>query len=117
MPTAAVSGTVSTSRAQSKLKINRLSLGGGFGTTNTRLGNGTEADLELHVGVRRVRAAVLMREEQPRQMSFEIIGIDLKERGKLRRLLNGGPDSTTQSLMKHVTNLGQMRVALLSDHK
>jgi len=117
MPTAAVSGTVSTSRAQSKLKVNRLSLGGGFGTTNTRLGNGTEADLELHVGVRRVRAAVLMREEQPRQMSFEVIGIDLKERGKLRRLLNGGPDSTTQSLMKHVTNLGQMRVALLSDHK
>ncbi|HZR30182.1 MAG TPA: hypothetical protein VFA71_15500 [Terriglobales bacterium] len=115
MPTARLLGTVSTSRSQSKLQVNRISLGGGFGTTNTRVGNGTEANLELQVGVRKVRAAVLMREEQPRQMSFEIIGIDLKERGKLRKLLNGGPQSTAHMLMRHVTNLGQMRLAVLSD--
>jgi len=115
MPTATLSGTVSTSRSRLKLQVNRISLGGGFGTTNTRVGNGTEANLELQVGVRKVRAAVLMREEQPRQMSFEIIGIDLKERGKLRKLLNGGPQSKAQTLMKRVTNLGQMRLAVLSD--
>ena len=115
MPTAMLSGTVSTSRSRSKLQVNRISLGGGFGTTNTRVGNGTEANLELQIGVRKVRAAVLMREEQPRQMSFEIIGIDLKERGKLRKLLNGGPQSKAHTLMKHVTNLGQMRLAVLSD--
>jgi len=115
MPTTRVSGTLSTAKSQSKLKVDRLSLGGGFGTTSARFGSGTAANLELQVGVRKVRAAVLMREEEPRQMSFEIVGIDLKERGKLRRLLNGGPQSTAQSLMKHVSNLGQMRVAFLSD--
>jgi hypothetical protein len=115
MPMAMLSGTVSTSRSRSKLQVNRISLGGGFGTTNTRVSSGTEANLELQVGVRKVRAAVLMREEQPRQMSFEIIGIDLKERGKLRKLLNGGPQSKAHTLIKQVTNLGQMRLAVLSD--
>jgi hypothetical protein len=107
MPTGTVSGTLITPKTHSRLQINRLSLGGGFGTTSTRFGSGTEANLELKLGVRRVRAAVLMREEQPRQMSFEIIGIDLKERSKLRRLLNGGPFSG-QELLRQVSNLGQM---------
>ena len=115
MPTAAVPGTVSTSRSQSKMMVNRLSLGGGFGTTAVRFGNGTEANLELQLGVRRVHAAVLMREEQPRQMSFEIVGIDLKERGKLRRLLSDGPQSTTQNLMQQVSNLGTMRLGVFSE--
>ena len=115
MPTAAVPGTVSTSRSQSKMMVNRLSLGGGFGTTSVRFGNGTEANLELQLGVRKVHAAVLLREEQPRQMSFEIVGIDLKERGKLRRLLNDGPHSTAQHLMQQVSNLGTMRLAGFSD--
>src|SRR5262249_6492636 len=113
MPTTTVSGTLTTSKSHSKLHINRLSLGGGFGTTSTRFGRGTQRNLELKLGVRRVRAAVLMREEQPRQMSFEIIGIDFKERGKLRRLLSGEPFSGP-GFMKHVSNLGQMRVAFLS---
>jgi hypothetical protein len=97
------------------MMVNRLSLGGGFGTTSVRFGNGTEANLELQLGVRRVHAAVLMREEQPRQMSFEIVGIDLKERGKLRRLLNGGPQSTAQNLMQQVSNLGTMGLGVFSE--
>jgi hypothetical protein len=113
MPTSTVSGTLITPKTQSRLEINRLSLGGGFGTTSTRFGSGTEAHLELKLGVRRVRAAVLMREEQPRQMSFEIVGIDLNERSKLRRILNGGP-SSGEGFIDYISNLGQVRVAFLS---
>ena len=54
-----------------------------------------------------------MREEQPRQMSFEIVGIDLNERSKLRRILNGGP-SSGEGFIDYISNLGQVRVAFLS---
>ena len=86
-PTTKISATVTTSRSQAHVDVQSLSLGGGAGTADNRFQAGTHATMEIQAGLRKVRAQVLLREQPSRDLSFEIVGMDINERAKLRGLL------------------------------
>lgn len=110
-PAAKVAGLFSLPKTQSRLEVNRLSLGGGLISSDRQVASGTQASLELQLGIRKVHAQVYMREEKSRQMSFEIVKIDLEERGKLRRLLTGD-QIIPPGLIQQVADFAQMRATL-----
>jgi hypothetical protein len=91
IPTAKVSATVTTSRSQAHVDVLSLSLGGGAGSSDNRFQAGTHGTMEIQAGLRKVRAQVLVREQPTRELSFEIVGMDINERAKLRGLLAGAP--------------------------
>ncbi|MFL6299349.1 MAG: PilZ domain-containing protein [Terriglobales bacterium] len=91
IPTAKVSATVTTSRSQAHVDVQSLSLGGGAGSSDNRFQAGTHGTMEIQAGLRKVRAQVLVREQPTRELSFEIVGMDINERAKLRGLLAGAP--------------------------
>jgi hypothetical protein len=65
-----------------------LSLGGGMGTKEDNLRIGSEADLEISLGMRsKIRAHVLLRRARVNEVGFEIVSTDLESRYRLRRLL------------------------------
>jgi hypothetical protein len=95
-----VSGTIGSSWGKSKILIRELSLGGGMGTKEDNLRIGSEADLEIHVGMRsKIRAHVLLRRARVNEVGFEIVNTDLESRYRLRRLLvealNSAPQGRT----------------------
>ena len=84
----AVVGTLGSSWGKSKIVIRELSLGGGMGTKEDNLRIGSEADLEISLGMRsKIRAHVLLRRARVNEVGFEIVNTDLESRYKLRRLL------------------------------
>ena len=96
-----VSGTIGSSWGKSRIMIRELSLGGGMGTKEDNLRIGSEADLEISLGMRsKIRAHVLLRRARVNEVGFEIVATDLESRYKLRRLLvdalNSAPQSRTQ---------------------
>jgi hypothetical protein len=83
-----VAGMIGSSWGKSKILIRELSLGGGMGTKEDNLRIGSEADLEISVGLRaKIRAHVLLRRARVNEVGFEIVNTDLESRYKLRRLL------------------------------
>ncbi|OLE10311.1 MAG: hypothetical protein AUG89_12555 [Acidobacteria bacterium 13_1_20CM_4_56_7] len=83
-----VTGTIGSSWGKSKILIRELSLGGGMGNKEDGLRIGSEADLEIHVGMRsKIRAHVLLRRARVNEVGFEIVNTDLESRYRLRRLL------------------------------
>jgi hypothetical protein len=83
-----VSATIGSSWGKSKILIRELSLGGGMGTKEDNLRIGSEADLEISLGMRsKIRAHVLLRRARVNEVGFEIVNTDLESRYKLRRLL------------------------------
>ena len=83
-----VSGTIGSSWGKSKIMIRELSLGGGMGTKEDNLRIGSEADLEISLGMRsKIRVHVLLRRARVNEVGFEIVNTDLESRYKLRRLL------------------------------
>ncbi|HTS35152.1 MAG TPA: hypothetical protein VMH04_05730 [Candidatus Solibacter sp.] len=83
-----VSATIGSSWGKSKIQIRELSLGGGMGTKEDNLRIGSEADLEISVGMRsKIRAHVLLRRARVNEVGFEIVNTDLESRYKLRRIL------------------------------
>jgi len=83
-----VIGTIGSSWGKSKIMIRELSLGGGMGTKEDNLRIGSEADLEIPVGMRaKIRAHVLLRRARVNEVGFEIVNTDLESRYRLRRLL------------------------------
>lgn len=90
-PTTKINATVTTSRSQAHVDVQSLSLGGGAGTADNRFQAGTHGTMEIQAGLRKVRAQVLVREQPTRDLSFEIVGMDINERAKLRGLLAGAP--------------------------
>jgi hypothetical protein len=96
-----VTGTIGSSWGKSKILIRELSLGGGMGTKEDNLRIGSEADLEISVGMRsKIRAHVLLRRARVNEVGFEIVNTDLESRYKLRRqlveALNAAPQSRGQ---------------------
>jgi hypothetical protein len=81
------SATIGSSWGKSSILVRELSLGGGMGTKEDNLRIGSEANLEISVGVRKVRAQVLLRRARVNEVGFEIVNTDLESRHKLRRLL------------------------------
>jgi hypothetical protein len=83
-----VTGTIGSSWGKSRIQIRELSLGGGMGTKEDNLRIGSEADLEIALGMRsKIRAHVLLRRARVNEVGFEIVSTDLDSRYKLRRLL------------------------------
>ncbi len=76
-----------TSRGRCGVRINTLSLGGGKGEREGRVNPGTEATLNLQIGMRNLSSRVLVRDAGDDDMAFEIIHIGLDDRLRLRRLL------------------------------
>ena len=84
----AVAATIGSSWGKSRILIRELSLGGGMGTKEDNLRIGSEADLEISVGMRsKIRAHVLLRRARVNEVGFEIVSTDLESRYRLRRLL------------------------------
>jgi PBS lyase HEAT-like repeat len=93
-----VMGTIGSSWGRSKIMIRELSLGGGMGTKEDNLRIGSEADLEISLGMRsKVRAHVLLRRARVNEVGFEIVSTDLESRYKLRRLLVEALSATPQN--------------------
>ncbi len=90
VPDSTLNAIASTERGRYSLQIKTLSLGGGFGARDNRSQLGLEGVLDVQLpGLRHLRSQVWMREHDARNVSFEIVNIDLEERGKLRKLLAG----------------------------
>ena len=80
--------TIGSSWGKSRIMIRELSLGGGMGTKEDNLRIGSEADLEISLGMRsKIRAHVLLRRARVNEVGFEIVNTDLESRYRLRRLL------------------------------
>jgi hypothetical protein len=83
-----VYGMLGSSWGKSRIQIRELSLGGGMGTKEDNLRIGSEADLEISLGMRaKIRAHVLLRRARVNEVGFEIVSTDLDSRYRLRRLL------------------------------
>jgi hypothetical protein len=83
-----ISATIGSSWGKSKILIRELSLGGGMGTKEDNLRIGSEADLEISVGMRaKIKAHVLLRRARVNEVGFEIVNTDLESRYRLRRVL------------------------------
>jgi hypothetical protein len=82
-----MASTISSSWGKSSVLIRELSLGGGMGTKEDNLRIGSEANLDISVGVRRVRAQVLLRRARVNEVGLEIVSTDLDSRYRLRRVL------------------------------
>jgi hypothetical protein len=83
-----INATIGSSWGKSKILIRELSLGGGMGTKEDNLRIGSEADLEISVGMRsKIRAHVLLRRARVNEVGFEIVNTDLESRYRLRRIL------------------------------
>ncbi len=84
----ALGATIGSSWGKSKIMIRELSLGGGMGTKEDNLRIGSEADLEISLGMRtKIKAHVLLRRARVNEVGFEIVSTDLESRYRLRRLL------------------------------
>ena len=87
IPARTFPATASSPWGKSNLIIRELSLGGGVARKEDTLRLGSEATLEFHSGMKNLRTQVMIRPVASTEVSFEIVDIDLEERGKLRRIL------------------------------
>ena len=82
-----VPATIGSSWGKSKILIRELSLGGGMGTKDDTLRVGSEAELDIQVGMRHIRGKVLLRRSRVTEVGFEFVDTDLESRHRLRHLL------------------------------
>jgi len=93
-----IPATIGSSWGKSRILIRELSLGGGMGTKEDNLRIGSEADLEIAMGMRsRIRAHVLLRRARVNEVGFEIVSSDLESSYRLRRILVDAMNHTPQS--------------------
>jgi hypothetical protein len=83
----ALPGTISSSWGKSNLLVREMSLGGGMGTKEDNLRVGSEANIDISVGVRHIRGQVLLRRARVNEVGFELVNTDLDSRYRLRALL------------------------------
>jgi hypothetical protein len=79
------------------LEIKTASLNGGIATISRHLAPGTQVQLKLSVGMRNLQATALMRDYRAQDMAFEIVDMNLDERGKYRRMLAGNLSNGSSS--------------------
>src|SRR5208282_1165282 len=82
-----LSATLSSSWGKSNIVMREMSLGGGMGTRNDNLRVGSEAHVEISLGVKKIRGEVLLRRARVNEIGFEFVGMDLDSRYRLRRVL------------------------------
>ena len=83
----ALSASISSSWGRSKVLVRELSLGGGLATKEDNLRVGSEAFIEISVGIRHIRGQVLLRRARSNELGFELVTTDLDSRWRLRSLL------------------------------
>lgn len=82
-----VAANISSSWGKSTLNVRELSLGGGMGAKQDSLRVGSDADLDIAIGMRHIRAQVLLRRANVNDVGFEFVTTDLESRHRLRHLL------------------------------
>ena len=87
VPPRALPALASSSWGRSELSVRELSLGGGVAKKGDDLRLGSDAALDLQLGLRHIKTQVLLRRARQGEISFEIVDMDLEERSKLRRIL------------------------------
>ena len=87
-----------------RMEIRTVSLAGGVATIDRHLPPGTSVQLKMQLGLRHLQATALLRDYRGQGMSFEIVDMNLEERGKLRRLLadNLSPASGLEETSKPI---------------
>ncbi|MGO9127947.1 MAG: HEAT repeat domain-containing protein [Terriglobales bacterium] len=83
----ALSASISSSWGKSGILIREMSLGGGMGTKEDNLRVGSEANIDISMGVRHIRGQVLLRRARVNEVGFELVNADLESRYRLRTLL------------------------------
>jgi len=82
-----LTSTISSSWGKSNILVREMSLGGGMGTKEDNLRVGSEANIDISLGVRHMRGQVLLRRARVNEVGFELVNIDLESRYRLRSLL------------------------------
>jgi hypothetical protein len=82
-----LSATLSSSWGKSNIVMREMSLGGGMGTRSDNLRVGSEAHVEISLGVKKIRGEVLLRRARVNEIGFEFVSMDLDSRYRLRRIL------------------------------
>jgi hypothetical protein len=82
-----LSATLSSSWGKSSIVMREMSLGGGMGTRSDNLRVGSEAHVEISLGVKKIRGEVLLRRARVNEIGFEFVSMDLDSRYRLRRIL------------------------------
>src|SRR2546425_1641239 len=79
------------------LEIKTASLTGGVATLSRHLTPGTQVQLRFQIGMRNFHVTALIRDSRAQDMAFEIVDMDLDERGKYRRLLAGNLSASSNN--------------------
>jgi hypothetical protein len=82
-----ITAIISSSWGKSTLSVRELSLGGGMGTKEDSLRIGSDADIDIQVGMRHIRGQVVLRRARVNEVGFEFVNTDLESRHRLRHLL------------------------------
>jgi len=91
-----VPAVITSARGKYSSAISVLSLEGGLLSGDVQLAVGTEATLKIPAGLRSINMQAIVRFVRSHQAGFEMVGMGLDDRAKLRRLLIslGSPDPT-----------------------
>ncbi len=90
-----VPAVITSARGKYSSAISVLSLEGGLLSGDIQLAVGTEATLKIPAGLRSINMQAVVRFVRSHQAGFEMVGMGLDDRAKLRRLLVslGGPNA------------------------
>lgn len=102
-----VPAVVTSAKGKYSSAISVLSLDGGLLSGELQLPVGSEATLKIPAGLRSISMQAVVRFVRSHQAGFEMVGMNLEDRAKLRRLLVslGGNDATGQAVRPNGTLL------------
>ena len=83
----ALPATISNAWGKSRILVRELSLGSGVGTKEDNLRIGSEANVDISLGVRHIRGYVMLRRARMTEVGFEMVDTDLDSRYRLRTVL------------------------------
>jgi hypothetical protein len=83
----AITGTLSSSWGKCTVQIREMSMGGGLATKEDSVRVSSEGTLEFSVGLRAVKAQVILRRAKAQEFGYEVVNIDLEGRSRIRKLL------------------------------
>ena len=95
-----VPAVITSARGKFSSAISVLSLEGGLLSGDVQLAVGTEATLKIPAGLRSINMQAVVRFVRSHQAGFEMVGMGLEDRAKLRRLLVslGSPDPAASAV-------------------
>ena len=82
-----ITAVISSTWGRSELSVREMSLGGGMGTKEDSLRIGSDADIDIQVGMRHIRGQVVLRRARVNEVGFEFVNTDLESRHRLRQVL------------------------------